>query len=260
VFGFEQGVAADRIDLSYDVPAKLAESMRDGELDVALLPAIELARIRCLEIVPGLAIGSLGACRSVLLVAKKPVEGIRRVALDPDSRTSNALVRILFGTYWRSSPEFLETCGHMVSALDEADAVVRIGDKALFEPVPRGTVAHDLGEIWTRLTGLPFVFAVWAARPGAVDRSLYRAFHASRRHGSQFLDAIADDYTWQGRRFPDISRDYLRRAIRYRLGADEVRGLRRFHDLARQSGLTDGSWTWRDATFVTGACRAALQP
>ena len=259
VFGFERGVAADRVDLSYAVPSVLADRMRRGELDVALLPVIELARIPSLEIVPGLAIGSLGPCRSVLLVSARPPSEIRRVALDPESRTSNALTRVLFHGHWKREPEFVPGPRDLDAALDVADAAVRIGDKALFEPVPHGATALDLGDAWTSFTGLPFVFAVWAARPGAVDRRLYRAFHASRRYGTEALDAIADDYTWGGRQFPEISRAYLRHAIRYRLGADEVRAVRRFHDLAWRIGLTDREWEWRDSTIVANACRAALQ-
>src|SRR6188768_2319647 len=95
VFGFEQGLGAERVTLSYDVPSVLAARLDAGELDVALLPVIELARIPDLAIVPGIAIGSFGECRSVLLVARKPLDEIRSVALDPESRTSNALVQVL---------------------------------------------------------------------------------------------------------------------------------------------------------------------
>lgn len=256
VFGFEQGIATDRISLSYAVPSVLAERMERGELDLALLPSIELARIPDLEIVPGLAIGSRGDCRSVLLVARTPIERIRRVSLDPESRTSNALTRILFAGHWNGAPEFVPGPRDLDAALAGADAAVRIGDKALFDPIPDGTTAHDLGAVWTAWTGLPFVFAVWAARPGVLDRSLYRAFHASRRRGSAALDAIADDYTWNGRQYPEVSRAYLREAMRYRLGADEVRGLRRFLDAARALGLVEREWRWTNAAMVADACSA----
>ncbi len=256
VFGFERGIAADRIVLSYSVPAVLAERMERGELDLALLPSIELARIPDLEVVPGLAIGSLGDCRSVLLVARTPIEKVRRVSLDPESRTSNALTRILFAGPWKGAPEFVPGPRDLEAALEGADAAVRIGDKALFDPLPEGTTAHDLGAAWTRWTELPFVFAVWAGRPGVLDRPLYRAFHASRRLGSAALDAIADDYAWNGRQYPELSRRYLREAMRYRLGADEVAGLRRFLEAARALGLVELDWKWTNAAMVADACGA----
>lgn len=256
VFGFEQGIAAERISLSYAVPSVLAERMEHGALELALLPSIELARIPDLEVVPGLAIGSLGDCRSVLLVARTPIERIRRVSLDPESRTSNALTRVLFAGFWKGAPEFVPGPRDLDAALEDADAAVRIGDKALFDPLLEGTNAHDLGAAWTAWTGLPFVFAVWAARPGVLDRPLYRAFHASRRHGAAVLDSIADDYTWNGRQYPEISRAYLKEAMRYRLGAEEVRGLRRFLDSARALGLVDREWTWTNPVMVADACGA----
>lgn len=237
VLGFEQGVASDRITLSYDVPSALADRMERGEFEIALLPAIELARIPDLTVVPGLAIGSYGPCRSVLLVAKRPLDAIRRLALDPESRTSNVLAEILLRE--RGEPECLPGPRDLDDALAEADAAVRIGDKALFEPTPKGTTAHDLGAIWTERTGLPFVFAVWAALPTIVDRSLYRAFHRSRGYGAKALDAIAEDYEYQGKRYPEIARAYLKENIRYRLGSAELEALRRFHRTAYQWGLIE---------------------
>ncbi len=239
VFGIDQGMGADRIELSYEVPSTLADRMAAGELDLALLPAVELARIPHLVVVPGLAIGSSGNCRSVLLVARKPLAEVRRVALDPDSRTSNALARILFAKAWGVQPTFVVGPRDLASALDEYDAVVRIGDKALFEPLPEGTIAYDLGGAWTARTTLPFVFAVWAARWDVVDRDLYEILHASRRAGVSAVPAIAADYTWNGRQHPEIALAYLRDAIRYRLGEPEVTGLRRFLAAAAEVGAID---------------------
>ncbi|MDX1388632.1 MAG: menaquinone biosynthesis protein [Acidobacteriota bacterium] len=240
VFGFEQGLLADRVELSFDIPSTLARRMTAGELDVALLPTIELARIPDLEIVPGLSIASRGPARSVLLISKCPPEKARSVALDPESRTSNALTRVLFDEAWKTTPDFEIGGLDLDESLRSFDAVLRIGDKALFEPLPEGTTAHDLGETWTAASGKPFVYAVWAARPGVVDRELYRAFHESRREGGRAIDAIADDYTWEGRQYPELSREYLTENIRFRLGSDEVEAMRRFLAAAARLGLTDG--------------------
>ena len=241
VFGLEQGLGADRIELSYDVPSVLAGRMAAGEIDLALLPVIELARIPGLVVVPGLAIGSLGNCRSVLLAARKPLSDVTSVALDPESRTSNALARVLFAEVWGVAPAFVDgPCG-LALALEEHDAAVRIGDKALFEPLPRGVVAYDLGGAWTARTMLPFVFAVWAARPGVVDREIYEILHASRRAGAAALPAIAADYTWNGRQHPEISMGYLHDAMRYRLGDPEVGAVRRFLAAAATIGVIDAA-------------------
>lgn len=236
VFGLDQGMGAERISVTYDVPSVLASRMAAGELDLALLPVIELSRIPGLVVVPGLAIGSFGDCRSVVLISKRPPAEVESVALDPESRTSNALAKLLFAEAWGNEPELADGPRDLALALTEHDAAVRIGDKALFEPVPEGAAAYDLGGAWTALTRLPFVFAVWAARPGVVDREIYDLLHASRRAGSAVIDAIAADYTWNGRQFPEIALPYLRDAMRYRLGDDEVKAMKRF--LAASAGDT----------------------
>jgi chorismate dehydratase len=239
VFGIEQGLGSDRLDLTYDVPSVLASRMSAGELDLALLPVIELASIPGLVVVPGLAIGSHGDCRSVLLVAKTPIADVKSVALDPESRTSNALARVLLSETWGVRPSFVTGPRDLRLALAEHDAVVRIGDKALFEPLPPDAIAHDLGGAWTARTGLPFVFAVWASRPGVVDREVYEILHASRRAGASAIPAIAADYTWNGRQYPDIAFAYLRDAMRYRLGDLEMTALRRFLGAAASLGVTE---------------------
>jgi chorismate dehydratase len=241
VFGIEQGLGCDRLELSYDVPSVLARRMAAGELDLALLPVIELARIPDLRVVPGLAIGSFGNCRSVLLVAREPLADVRSVALDPESSTSNALARVLFSDAWGRTPSFAEGPSDLVLALEEHDAAVRIGDKALFLPLPAGTIAYDLGGAWTARTTLPFVFAVWATRAGVVDREIYETLHASRRAGAGELKAIAADYTWNGRQYPEVALPYLRDAMRYRLGDPEVAAMRKFLASAARIGIIDAA-------------------
>ena len=239
VFGMEQGLGAQRIALSYAVPSVLADQMREGQLDIGLLPVIELARSPELEVVPGLGIVTYGPSRSVLLVARRPVEQVESVALDPESRTSNALARVLLAEAWRRQPRFTTGRASLLEDLRECDATVRIGDKALFEPAPQNCHVYDLGRVWTERTGLPFVFAAWIARPGVVDREIYRVLHESRRQGAKVIDRIAEDYTWNGNRQAELSRDYLHQAIRYRLGSTEIDAMRLFFQLAARAGVVD---------------------
>lgn len=239
VYGLEQGLGADRISLSFEVPSALADRMAAGELDIALLPVIELARIPGLEIVPGLGIVTRGTSRSVLLVSRVPVEEVRRVALDPESRTTNALVQVLFDEGLGAHPEFVPGDPRLEQALEECDAAVRIGDKALFEPSGEDRFEYDLAQIWSRQTGLPFVFAVWAARPGVVDRGIYRTLHDSRRRGGRALDAIAADYRWRGEPRTERALAYLQRHIHFRLGRPEVDAMKRFFRSAARLGLIE---------------------
>jgi len=241
VFGLAQGLGHDRIRLSEDVPAVLADRMERGEIDVGLLPVIELARIPDLEIVPGLSISSRGPCRSVMLVTRRAPGEIASVGLDVESRTSNALVQVLCAHAWKTRPEFEVAPVDLDEALERHDAVLRIGDKALFGPLPVGAVAIDLGQVWDVTFDLPFVYAAWVARPGIVDRELYQWLHQSRRQGRAAIGAIADDYVWNGRTYPELSRSYLRENIGYRLGLPEIEGIKRFHTAAAELGLIDAA-------------------
>lgn len=254
VFGMEQGLGADRITLSFDVPSQLADRLAAGDLDVALLPVIELGRVPGLVTVPGLAVGSFGACRSVVLIARQPLDRVRSVALDPESRTSNVLVQVLAREHWSIDAVFSAGPPDLDTALVGHDAAVRIGDKALFEPIPAGATAYDLGEAWTSWTGLPFVFAVWAAREGVVDRDLYETLHASRRAAGPWLTAIATDYTWKGRQAPEIARAYLSEAIRYRLGGPEVDAMNAFLAAASRCGFIGPAPRVRLASFSAVTC------
>lgn len=272
VLGMEQGLGDDRIDLSYAVPADLAVQMAAGQLDIALLPVIELARIPELEIVPGLGIVTQGASRSVLLIGRKPIDQVRSVALDGESRSSNALTRVLFGECWHGTPEFVDLGGarpDLQTALAQCDAAVRIGDKALFDPVPDDCHVYDLGSVWTEFTGLPFVFAAWIARAGTLDRATYKTLHESHRVGSRSINMIAEDYAWKDNRNPatpgsprreEVARQYLNDNIRYRLGTPEVRAIKLFLTFAERHGVIERAPEVRLALSKTDTeCHAVAQ-
>jgi chorismate dehydratase len=239
VYGMARGLGADRIRLSFATPAVLADRLAAGELDVALLPVIELARIPDLELVPGLGIVTRGPSRSVLLVAGRPAGEIESIALDPDSRTSNALARVLLAEVWNRQPEVRAGSSNLAEALEAADAAVRIGDKALLESRPEGAHVYDLGEVWSSRTHLPFVYAAWAARRGVIDRELYRVLHDSRRAGGRAVDRIAAEYAWRGRHYPEVAKAYLTEHIHFRLGSAEIGAMERFFRAAHRLGAID---------------------
>jgi chorismate dehydratase len=217
-----------------DVPSRVAERLHAGEVDLGLVPSIEYCFGRY-AIVPGIAIASRGPVRSVRLFYRGSLESIRKVALDTSSRTSVALVRILLRERLGADPEYVAMAPDVGGMLDAADAALVIGDPALDHEHEAPTL--DLGAEWRSLTGLPFVFAFWAGRPGAVSREQVAALQASLRAGIEAIPAIAAAYPRQSPGKGPENEEYLRSNIVYDLGEAEQAGLREFYRRAAGLGL-----------------------
>jgi chorismate dehydratase len=212
----------------------VAEQLHAGAIDLGMIPSIEYAAGEY-AIVPGIAIGSRGPVRSVNLFHRGPLEDVRRVALDASSRTSVALLRILLRERLRRDPEFVTQRPVVPEMLAAADAALVIGDPALDF---KGDVARlDLGDEWWRLTGLPFVFAFWAGRPGAIGPQDVARLQASLAAGLQALPAIASSYNGHGPGDAERYERYLRSNIVFTLGEAELAGLREFYRRAQVLGL-----------------------
>ena len=205
VYGaIDRGIVAlpPRGELITGTPAELNDLLIAGELDVSVISAIEYARhAKDLLLLPELAISCDGPVRSVALFSKRPVGKLDgwTVLTSASSRTSVALLELLCKDVWRIAPKFAEARAEAQDLVSLAalphEAVLVIGDAAL-QLAAAGTYRHryDLGEEWKRWTGLPFVFAVWAARrvasPAAVQRG-HAALLASRNWGLAHLDDLA---------------------------------------------------------------------
>lgn len=231
VYGLEKDPG---FELIRDVPSRVAERLHAGDLDLGMIPSIEYAR-GDYAIVPGVAITSRGPVRSVRLQLRRPLEQVRRVALDASSRASQALARIFLRERLGRDPEYVEMPPRPGPMLEESDAALLIGDPALYLDLPGETI--DLGEEWTRLTGLPFVYAFWAGPPGVVDADGVRRLQEAQRNGVALLDRIAAAYKGLGTGQADRSEAYLRHNIVYRLGEDEIAGLTEFYRRAFLLGL-----------------------
>src|SRR5271154_2010335 len=131
VWGFTDGPLAGKYDLSFTVPSQCAEALRRGDVDVAIIPAIEYQRMDGVIALPGMAVAAKDEVRSLLVVAKKPIEMAKRIALDTSSRSTAALVRILAADHWRIKPEFVDAAPNAPEMLKDADAALIIGDPAL---------------------------------------------------------------------------------------------------------------------------------
>src|SRR5262245_812464 len=189
------------------MPSACAEKLAQGEADAGLIPSIEFRRIPDLVRVGGLGIAADSEVRSVLLVSKVPRGKIRSVSLDPASRTSAVLVRLLLNRVYGLDPEF-----HAASS-DQADARLVIGDPALKARL-QGQVVLDLAAEWKSWTGYPFVFAFWAVRREAWRDDLPQLFASAHRRSLDHFDEMVAEEAAQIGGDGTLSRamieDYLR--------------------------------------------------
>lgn len=228
---------APEIDLTLDLPSRLADQMAAGELDVGLIPVVEFFRGDGYTFIPGIAIGSRGPVLSVTLFSRVPWMAIRSVALDEGSRTSSALTQILLRKRYGVNPE---VCPLPIDTPAEdmtTDAVLLIGDRAMRACLPGFRYSYDLGEEWTAWTGLPMVYAVWAVRGGIELGATEKAFHRAKEYGLSQVGQIAEREALALGLDPGYCRRYLDTLIRYDLGPLELAGLRKYRELAVELGL-----------------------
>ncbi|NJC68687.1 menaquinone biosynthesis protein [Planosporangium thailandense] len=227
------------VDLHKDTPDRLNSALVAGDLDIGPISLVEYLRnADQLLLLPDLAVGSDGPVLSVNLVSTLPLEELdgRRVALGSTSRTGVMLARLLLAGRYGANPEYFRCPPDLTAMLLEADAAVLIGDvalRALYEAPTRGLTVTDLGQAWRDWTGLPMVFAVWAARrdyaqanPGRV-KDVHEAFLRSRDLSLRELDEVATAAArWEP--FDAATLAEYFRALDFSLGARQVEGVREF--------------------------------
>ncbi len=228
---------APEAELVLDVPSRLADDLRAGRLDVALIPVIEYFRGGSYTIVPDVSIASRGPVLSVTLFSRVPWTGIRRVALDEGSRTSAALAQILLRKRYGVRPEVIPLPLDRTAEEMDADAVLLIGDRAMRACLPGFAHAFDLGQEWHDWTGLPFVYAVWAVRAGVDLGPVRAAFAEARRRGGARVGSIAFREAPLLGLDAGFCRRYLANIIHFDLGPREQAGLHHYYMLACELGL-----------------------
>ncbi len=232
---------ADRLGthgrLTLDLPSRLASDLASGKLDVALIPSVEYFRGRDYRIISDAAIGCRGPVWSVRLLSRVAVPKIRTLALDEGSRTSAAMVQVLLSEMHGLRPETIPLPINQSAEQVDADAILMIGDRAMHPA--RGVYREiwDLGDRWCRWTELPFVFAMWVARPGVDVTGLADLFESSRDAGIEQFETIASvNAATHGLTKEDLHR-YFAENLYFRLGPNQHRGLESFRERATALGL-----------------------
>lgn len=226
------GPQREQVRLSFSIPAECAAQVERGETDIGLAPVAEVAR-QGLEIVPGVGITCLGAVRSILLFSRVPWTRVRTLAADVSSRTSVQLARVILRERFGANPDITPHEPLLEAMLAKADAALIIGDPALrIDPEKTPFEWLDLGAEWLKLTGLPMVFAAWAAKPGLNLDGVSRITTGSYEFGKAHLEEeISGEYLRRGVTRELASR-YLTQYIRFDLGRREQQGLETFFKLA----------------------------
>ena len=231
VFGLEKDPA---FVLVRDRPARIAALLAEGRVDLGMIPSAAYAD-GDYAIVPGVAIASRGPVRSVRVYHRGPLADARRVALDTSSRTSVVLAQVLLREILGREPEYVRSEPDLDVMLAQSDAALMIGDPALYRPADVPSL--DLGEEWTRRTGLPFVYAFWAGPVGAVSAEKVARLQQALAQGLRALPEIASSYNGLGAQRAALNEGYLRANIHYGFGPEEQAGLREFYRRAHEQGL-----------------------
>jgi len=246
-WGLMRSGALIDVDLHKDTPERLGAALVDGDLDIGPISLVDyLKHTDELVLLPDLAVGSDGPVLSVNVVSTRPLADLdgARVALGSTSRTGVLLAQMLLADRYRVAPEYFTCPPDLTEMLLEADAGVLIGDvalRAMYEAPRRGLAVTDLGLAWREWTGLPMVFAVWAARrdfaadhPGQV-KDVHNAFLHSRDLSLDELDAVAAAAARWETFDADTLASYFR-VLDFSLGDRQVAGLREFAARAAARG------------------------
>lgn len=156
IYGIKHSSILEQIDLSLDIPADCAKKLIENQVDIGLIPVAAIPFVPNAQIISSYCIGSVGAVNSVFIFSDASIEEIKTVKLDPQSRTSNNLAKVLLKNHFKVEVDFV------TDPNVKTDAIVLIGDRT-FGRKAEFKYAYDMGEEWMKFTGLPFMYAAWVA-------------------------------------------------------------------------------------------------
>jgi chorismate dehydratase len=229
---------ADRFSVEFEVPSRCAARLHEGSVDLGTIPSVEYLRGDGYRVVPGIAIGCDGPVASVAIFSTRPIERVRTLALDVYSRTSVVLAHILCARFFGIAPQMRPMAQDPAAMLRACDAAVVIGDAALlFDHAGAGVEKIDLGGAWQAFTGLPFVFAFWAGRPGRVTPDDVRALQTARDEGVASPEAVASSVFPEDPALAALGARYLRDNVNYGFSERQLQGVNRFYREAADLAL-----------------------
>jgi chorismate dehydratase len=231
VYGIEKSGLLENYRLELDIPSLCAEKLKNGRVDVALIPVGALNDFASCEFVTDFCIGAVNSVKTVLLLSHKPVEKITEIGLDYDSRTSVRLIKVLARRHWKIDPSWKNLMPGQAATDRGMEAIVAIGDKT-FDLVKKYPYCYDLAEEWIKFTSLPFVFAAWVTinkLPPPLLNDLNRALTFGVSHISETLEFFKS-------RLPagEDCKSYLEKNISYTFDEPKKKGLALFLDYIKE--------------------------
>lgn len=229
IYGLQKPPVSEIIELTGDYPAKVAGMLLNEEIDVGLIPVAVIPELPSYHIVGNYCIGTEGEIASVALFSEVPMNEIKKVYLDYQSRTSVALLKFLMREYWGISPEIVYAENEDYrQEIKGTTAGLVIGDRAL-EQRKISTFIYDLGSEWRKITGLPFVFAAWVSTK-ELPAEFVRLFDQANAMGLDRIDEIVAENSYT---LFDLKKYYTMH-LSYHLDEKKKKGMKRFLEVINE--------------------------
>jgi len=225
IYGIQHSGILDKIELSLDMPSDCAQKLIDDVVDIGLIPVAATLNLPHWEIVSEYCIGAVGAVNSVFIFSNCDVKDIKYLQLDPQSRSSNNLARVLLKNYWKVNPELIKDATDYSESTETNTAFVQIGDRT-FGKKNKYKYAYDLAEEWQNFKDLPFMFAGWIANK-PIPQDFMDEFNAALKYG---LDHRAELFKEIPMRNDFDIQDYLMHKIDFDLTDEKKKALYMFLD------------------------------
>jgi chorismate dehydratase len=228
LYGLQHTDIINQIDLSLDIPADCAQKLIDDKVDIGLIPVAAILNLPQWEIVSDYCIGAEGAVNSVFIFSNCEIHNVKYLQLDPESRSSNNLGRVLLKNYWKVTPELITDAKDYSQSNEPNTAFVQIGDRT-FGKKDKYPFVYDLAEEWKNFTGLPFVFAAWIANK-TIPQDFIAAFSQSLQYGLDHRSEVLKELA--AREDFDLE-DYLMHKLNFDLTEDKKKALYLFLDYVK---------------------------
>lgn len=232
LYGIKNHPVSEKIELVEDYPSRIAQMLIDGEIDIGLIPVAATCEMKEWHIIGDYCIGCNGPVASVCIFSEVPIEQIKRVYLDYQSRTSVNLARVLLKEFWKREVEYIDATGEdFRSQIKGTTAGVIIGDRALEQRL-QSSYIFDLGEAWKDHTGLPFVFAAWIANK-KISQNFIGLFNEANQSGLELLDKVIAENPYEAY---NLSK-YFKKCISYKIDEEKRKGLYLFLEKLKETSV-----------------------